>query len=85
MDMRTGEIVLLGFLLVFLGMLLIVTGTVFQAAKSTRDAEVRGGGVILLGPIPIIFGSDAESVKTVVILAVVLVVVVYLLFFRRVV
>jgi uncharacterized protein (TIGR00304 family) len=43
--------------------------------------RVRGGGVIMIGPIPIIFGSDKDSAKTLVILAIILMLI-SLLFFR---
>lgn len=36
------------------------------------ESKVKGGGVIMLGPIPIIFGSDKESAKTATILAIIL-------------
>jgi uncharacterized protein (TIGR00304 family) len=36
------------------------------------ESKVKTGGVIMLGPIPIIFGSDKESAKTAAILAIIL-------------
>lgn len=42
--------------------------------------EVRGGGIIMLGPIPIIFGSDNKSTSTMVVLAIVLMVLYFLIF-----
>jgi uncharacterized protein (TIGR00304 family) len=36
---------------------------------------VRGAGVIMVGPVPIIFGTDKKSVKTVLALALVLAIV----------
>ncbi len=36
------------------------------------ESKVKAGGVIMLGPIPIIFGSDKESAKTAAILAIIL-------------
>lgn len=36
------------------------------------ESKVRSGGVIMLGPIPIIFGSDNESAKTAAVLAIIL-------------
>jgi uncharacterized protein (TIGR00304 family) len=36
------------------------------------ESEIKTGGVIMLGPIPIIFGSDKESAKTATILAIIL-------------
>ncbi len=35
-------------------------------------SEIKTGGVIMIGPIPIIFGSDKESAKTAAILAIIL-------------
>lgn len=37
-----------------------------------RETETRGGGVVLIGPIPIAWGSDRSSLLTVVVAAVVL-------------
>jgi uncharacterized protein (TIGR00304 family) len=66
--------VLIGFLVVFLAMVL--------SGKSSDEGEgqtrVRGGGVIMVGPIPIIFGSDARWASVAVVLAIVLIVVVLL-------
>ncbi|MCS3923407.1 TIGR00304 family membrane protein [Methanosalsum natronophilum] len=35
-------------------------------------SNVRGGGVVMIGPIPIIFGSDNQSAKVMMILAIIL-------------
>jgi len=78
--MRGDELVLAGFMLLVLGMLLVAAGMLAQAGK--QGAEVRGGGVVLIGPLPIVFGSDAQSVRTLLILTLLLILVVYLLFYR---
>ncbi|AKB17455.1 MULTISPECIES: TIGR00304 family protein [unclassified Methanosarcina] len=44
------------------------------------ESRIRGGGVIMLGPIPIIFGSEGESAKTATILAIILMVLSLLIF-----
>jgi uncharacterized protein (TIGR00304 family) len=44
------------------------------------ESEIKAGGVIMLGPIPIIFGSDKESAKTVAILAIILMLLSLLIF-----
>lgn len=36
------------------------------------ESKIKTGGVIMLGPIPIIFGSDKDSAKTAAILAIIL-------------
>ncbi|RQD88789.1 TIGR00304 family protein [Methanosalsum natronophilum] len=39
---------------------------------NNRHSNVRGGGVVMIGPIPIIFGSDNQSAKVMMILAIIL-------------
>jgi uncharacterized protein (TIGR00304 family) len=53
-----------------------------QEKPSAREAksEIKAGGVIMLGPIPIIFGSDKESAKTAAILAIILMLLSLLIF-----
>jgi len=84
------KIITLGFLLVFIGILVILAGIVSMAYQSWKtggegiekpEAGVRGGGVIMIGPIPIIFGTDITALKPIMILAVVLIVIVVILFF----
>ena len=67
-----GELVTMGFLLVFIGMILIFIGMLTGITKEAKG-EVKGGGIILIGPFPIIFGSDTESVKTVILLTIFLI------------
>ena len=61
-------LILSGFALAFIAMILLaVSGT-----KSGR-AKIKGGGAVIIGPIPIVFGTDKESVKIILILSIVLV------------
>jgi uncharacterized protein (TIGR00304 family) len=82
--MKSGEIVFLGLIFLVLGMLIIFVGLMREAASS-REAGggIRGGGVIMIGPIPIIFGTDRESASVVIVLALLLIVVSYFLFRGR--
>ena len=42
--------------------------------KSLKDeGKVKGGGAIIIGPFPIVFGTDWKSVKMVLLLSIVLV------------
>jgi uncharacterized protein (TIGR00304 family) len=65
-------IILLGFLVVFLAM---ISGS-RSSEKEEGQTKVRGGGVILIGPIPIIFGSDAKWTSIAIVLTIVLIVLV---------
>ena len=59
---------LIGSLVSFIAMILLV----LSGAKGGKG-KVRGGGVVIIGPIPIIVGTDKESVKIILILSIVLV------------
>lgn len=70
-----------GTALIVAGIIVIVAAIIVASAKGAgagRDKDgksrVRGGGVIMIGPIPIIFGTDKKSVKTVLVLALALVI-----------
>lgn len=63
-------LVIIGFVLALIAVILITTRSMSPGTKT------RGGGVLLIGPIPIIFGTDRESVKVLVLLAIILIAVV---------
>jgi uncharacterized protein (TIGR00304 family) len=67
------------------GVLLVLGGfavVTFALLSSTNGGkgEVKGGGVVLIGPIPIVFGSDARWASVAVALALVLVVLLILFY-----
>lgn len=75
-----------GLLLMMLGFLLVMLGSIGSMLGNggngeSPKTEVKGGGIIMIGPIPIIIGSDNKSAQTLVILAIVLMVL-YLIVFR---
>lgn len=64
-----------GWLLIAAGILIFLIAAVimfFEAIKR-RTERFRGGGLVMLGPIPIIFGTDKETVKVLVILSIALI------------
>jgi len=68
--MDAGTLYGLGIALVFAGMLVILVAIILLFLSSVRgEGKVRGGGAIIIGPFPIIFGTDKESVKTVLLLS----------------
>jgi uncharacterized protein (TIGR00304 family) len=79
------KLVTLGFLIVFIGMLIILAGVFSAAYQSWKtgkpETSVRGGGVIMIGPIPIIFGSDVGAVKIVILLAIALMLLAFVFFY----
>jgi len=69
-------LIMLGIILIMLGLFLIVfwviTRSVQEGANSEKNVNVRTGGVIMIGPVPIVFGSDKRSALIAIILAIVL-------------
>lgn len=70
------DLVTAGLLLVIAGFAVVVV-SMFSGAAGGKT-EVKGGGVVMIGPIPVIFGSDAKWASVAVVLAIVLILV-YLL------
>jgi uncharacterized protein (TIGR00304 family) len=66
-----------GLLLVVFGFVLAFVAMIFLAVKSGGSSgQTKGAGILLIGPIPIIFGSDRSSVRTLMILAIILIAIV---------
>jgi uncharacterized protein (TIGR00304 family) len=59
----------LGLVLVFVGVAVIIIAAVLLSVSGARKGKVKGGGAILIGPIPIVFGTDKKSLKTVLLLS----------------
>jgi uncharacterized protein (TIGR00304 family) len=66
----------LGFLLVLAGVAITFVAGILMALRQTKGARARGGGVVLIGPFPIVFGSDARTVKALILLTILLMIVV---------
>jgi uncharacterized protein (TIGR00304 family) len=78
MEVMEG-LVLLGAAIVIVGFLVVFIASVLGSRSPEKEREqrttVKGGGVILIGPIPIIFGTDAKWAVIAIVLAIVLVLV----------
>ena len=61
-----------GLTLIFAGILVIIIAVIMLSVRNSGKGNVRGGGAIIIGPVPIIFGTDKKSLKTVVLLSLVL-------------
>jgi uncharacterized protein (TIGR00304 family) len=78
----------LGIALIFVGVIIVIIAVVLFSVSSADRGKVKGGGAIIIGPIPIVFGTDKKSLKTVLVLSLALTVtlvvamVVYYLLFR---
>ncbi len=59
----------LGLALVAAGIIIIVAAIILASTRGGGKGKVKGAGVIMIGPIPIIFGTDKKSVKAILPLA----------------
>ena len=66
------DLVLAGTLLVLVGFGVVVVAMLSQGKRD--GTEVRGGGVVMIGPVPIVFGSDMKWASVAIVLALVLII-----------
>ena len=69
----------IGITLVVVGVIVIVAAIILASIGGAKKGKVHGAGVIIIGPIPIIFGTDKKSVKSVLALALSLTIVVLII------
>ena len=70
----------LGTALIVVGIIVIVAAIIIASKSGAKKGKVRGAGVIMIGPVPIVFGTDKKSVKAVLALALALAIVVLIIF-----
>lgn len=71
MDAQT--IYSLGIALIFVGVFVVLLAFLLLFYSSVKEIrKFKGGGALIIGPFPIIFGTDKESVRTVLILSIIL-------------
>jgi uncharacterized protein (TIGR00304 family) len=70
-----------GIVLVVVGIIFIVAVFIFASTRgSAGKSKVHSAGVVMLGPIPLIFGTDKTSVKETLALALALMIVVLIIY-----
>jgi uncharacterized protein (TIGR00304 family) len=71
--MATQTLYGLGTALVFAGIMVMAVATVLIIlSRGRKTGKVRAGGAIIIGPVPIVFGTDKETLKTVLLLSIIL-------------
>jgi uncharacterized protein (TIGR00304 family) len=61
-----------GIVLVLAGVVIIAVAVFLLSVRGAGKGKVRGGGAVIIGPIPIIFGTDKKSLRTILVLSLVL-------------
>lgn len=86
----SGVYPLLGFIFIFIAILLFMFGftthirpeelQVEDEYQPRKKTSVKGGGVVLIGPIPIVFGSNWKIAIVLMIIAIILIIVAFFAF-----
>jgi uncharacterized membrane protein len=69
-----------GFTLVIVGVLVIIAAIILIGISQGKGGKAKTAGIIIIGPVPIIFGSDKKTVKTLLAFAIVLTAIVIIAF-----
>ncbi|MCX8153954.1 MAG: DUF131 domain-containing protein [Candidatus Bathyarchaeota archaeon] len=77
--MASSYLYALGLALIFIGILIIVIALISLTISSSKAAKLHGGGVVIIGFVPIIFGTDQKSLRTVLLLSLALTVILIVL------
>lgn len=48
----------IGFLLTIAGIVIVMVASLLLASHARKGGSVQGGGAVLIGPIPIVWGTD---------------------------
>ena len=78
------ELVIAGMILIFLGSFVFIFWSITRSIETravlkeemnlsgAKSEKIKGGGVIMIGPLPIVFGTDKKYALIAIILAIVL-------------
>jgi uncharacterized protein (TIGR00304 family) len=61
-----------GIALIFIGVLIVALAVLLKPKRYAGKGTVKAGGAVIIGPVPIVFGTDKKTVKTVLILSILL-------------
>ena len=70
--MDSSILYFLGLTLIFVGVLVLIFAAILVAARRSRNGKTKTAGLIIIGPVPIVFGSDKKTVKNLMVLAIIL-------------
>ena len=71
------DLVTAGMFILLVGFAVVILST-FLGSHGVR-VEFKGAGVVMIGPIPIVFGSDAKWASVAIVLAIALILVYFVL------
>lgn len=70
----------IGLFMILTGIVVIIVAFALIFILSVKSGKARGGGALIIGPFPIVFGTDKESIKTVLLLSIILTIIAFAFF-----
>ena len=70
----------LGIIMILVGIIIVVVAFALLFLSSVKSGKIRGGGAVIIGPFPIVFGTDKDSVKAVLWLSIALTIILFAVF-----
>lgn len=70
----------LGLTMILVGIIIVFVAFVLFFVSSVKSGKARGGGALIIGPFPVVFGTDKESVRAVLWLSIALTTIAFVLF-----
>jgi uncharacterized protein (TIGR00304 family) len=63
-----------GFGLILAGIIIVIVAMLLLSIRSSgrEKGKIKAGGIVIIGPVPVVFGTDKKSLKTILILSIVL-------------
>ena len=69
----SGALCAVGTALIFIGVLIIIIAVILVSVSgASGKGNVKAGGVVIIGPLPIVFGTDGKSIRKVLLLSIAL-------------
>ncbi len=78
--LNTSILYSLGITMILVGIIIVAVAFALLFLSSMKSGKVRGGGALIIGPFPIVFGTDKDSVKAVLWLSIALTIILFALF-----
>jgi uncharacterized membrane protein len=69
-----------GIIMILVGIMIVIAAFALLFISGVKGGKVRGGGAMIIGPFPIVFGTDEKAVKAVLWLSIALTVILFVVF-----
>lgn len=77
------QLISIGILIIFIGFMLVIAGSILSALKS-KKTKVGGGGIIFIGPFPIMGGATSKQIFYILLAVSIILIIIFLILGRKI-